>query len=45
MGLDIHSMVQANSVDEYECSLCGACVDICPKKAITYGVKKACENK
>lgn len=36
MGLDVRHMVQTGRIDEYECSMCGACIDICPKKAICY---------
>ena len=37
MGLDVHEMVQDGHVAENDCSMCGACVDICPKQAIHYG--------
>lgn len=39
MGLDVHHMVKDNHIDEYECSMCGECVDHCPKKVISYKFK------
>ena len=39
MGLDVHHMVKVNHIDEYECSMCGECVDHCPKKVISYKFK------
>lgn len=39
MGLDVEAMVQAEKMCESECSMCGACIDSCPKKVITYEVK------
>lgn len=41
MGLDVYKMVQENCVDENECSMCGACIDSCPKKVIQYRFEKA----
>ena len=40
MGLDVHKMVKDNHIDEYDCSMCGECIDQCPKKAISYKFKK-----
>ena len=39
MCLDVKSMVEAANMKNSECILCGECVDICPKKAISYTFK------
>jgi len=39
MSLKVAEKVQKETMDDKECILCGACVDNCPKKAITYKVK------
>ena len=39
MGLDVHQIVKEGHIDEYECSMCGECIDQCPKKAISYKFK------
>jgi ferredoxin-type protein NapH len=36
MSLDVQAMVQANSMINSECILCGECIEICAKKAICY---------
>ncbi len=36
MGLDVNIMVRQGSMENTECILCGSCVDICPKQAISY---------
>ena len=36
MSLDVQRMVEAEKMASSECILCGECVDICHKKAITY---------
>jgi len=38
MGLDVNIMVQQGSMENTECILCGSCVDICPKQAISYAL-------
>lgn len=39
MSLDVAEKVQSERMDDNECILCGACIDSCPKKAITYKIK------
>ena len=39
MSLDVQAMVEAPDMKHVECILCGECVDICPKKAISYTFK------
>ncbi|MBL4934345.1 4Fe-4S binding protein [Clostridium sp. YIM B02515] len=39
MSLNVTEKVQRENMYDSECILCGACVDNCPKKAITYKVK------
>jgi polyferredoxin len=39
MSLNVVQKVQTENMDDNECILCGACVDNCPKKAITYKMK------
>ncbi len=36
MSLKVHKMVQAASMENTECILCGSCVDACPKDVIRY---------
>ncbi len=36
MSLDVNAMVQRGSMVNSECILCGECVDVCPKKVISY---------
>ena len=36
MSLDVNAMVQARSMENSECILCGTCVDVCPKNVIHY---------
>jgi ferredoxin len=36
MSLDVHAMVQRADMENYECILCGNCVDGCSKSAIRY---------
>jgi polyferredoxin len=38
MSLDVNAMVQARAMENSDCILCGACIDICPKDVITYTV-------
>lgn len=40
MSLDVEKMVSDNKMTHIECTLCGSCVDTCPKKIISYSVKK-----
>lgn len=39
MSLKVSDKVKSGAMDDCECILCGACVDNCPKKAISYKVK------
>ncbi len=39
MSLKVTEKVQKENMYDSECILCGACIDNCPKKAITYKVK------
>ena len=36
MSLDVKTMVETANMKNSECILCGECIDICPKKAISY---------
>ena len=36
MSLDVETMVKTSKMEDSECILCGECVDICPKKSISY---------
>lgn len=40
MSLDVKSMVENGKMANSECILCGECIDICNKKAITYSFKQ-----
>ena len=40
MSLDVKSMVETEKMANSECILCGECIDICQKKAITYSFKR-----
>ena len=37
MSIDVCSHVQKGNMEDYECTLCGSCVDNCPEKVIRYG--------
>ncbi|MCL2809263.1 MAG: 4Fe-4S binding protein [Treponema sp.] len=39
MSLDVETMVKTANMKNSECILCGECIDICPKKSITYTFK------
>jgi len=39
MSLDVEIMVKTANMKNSECILCGECIDICPKKSITYTFK------
>ncbi|MCL2568108.1 MAG: 4Fe-4S binding protein [Oscillospiraceae bacterium] len=39
MSLDVKAMVETENMKNPECILCGECVDICPKKSISYTFK------
>jgi len=39
MGLDVNGMVRMGNMENPDCIMCASCADICPKNAITYGVK------
>ena len=39
MSLDVMTMVKTKNMKNSECILCGECVDICPKKSISYAFK------
>jgi len=36
MSLDVKIMVETANMENCECILCGECIDICPKKSISY---------
>lgn len=38
MGLDVNIMVRQGNMENTECILCGSCVDVCPKQAISYAL-------
>jgi len=40
MSLDVKTMVETANMKNSDCILCGECVDICPKKSISYTFKK-----
>ena len=40
MSLDVKAMVKTTNMKNSECILCGECIDICPKKSITYSFRK-----
>jgi ferredoxin-type protein NapH len=44
MSLKVFKMVQNGSLNDKECNLCGACVDICPKGAIRYSWGRPCKT-
>ena len=39
MSLDVKTMVETANMKNSECILCGECVDVCPKKSISYTFK------
>jgi polyferredoxin len=39
MSLNVAEKVQSEKMEDNECILCGACIDSCPKNAITYKIK------
>lgn len=40
MSLDVYKMVQAETMKNSECILCGSCVDNCPENVISYSFSK-----
>jgi polyferredoxin len=36
MSLEVMELVKSKSIKDMDCSLCGECVDVCPKKVIKY---------
>jgi polyferredoxin len=36
MSLDVNGMVREGGMEQGECILCGTCIDVCPKRVITY---------
>jgi ferredoxin len=36
MSLDVNAMVREDRMYSPECISCGACVDVCPKKVISF---------
>ena len=40
MSLDVKTMVETANMKNSECILCGECVDICPKKSISYALNR-----
>jgi len=39
MSIGVHEMVVSGKMFDRECTLCGTCADVCPKKAIRLGFK------
>jgi ferredoxin-type protein NapH len=39
MSLDVNGMVQARAMEHSDCTLCGACADVCPKDVIAYSLR------
>lgn len=39
MSLDVMELVKTGKIIDLDCSLCGECVDICPKDVIKYSIK------
>lgn len=40
MSLDVMELVKKGEIIDLDCSLCGECIDICPKNVIKYSMKK-----
>lgn len=38
MGIKVSEVVSEGQVRSLECILCGACIDGCPKKVLSYGM-------
>jgi polyferredoxin len=36
MSLDVNGMVREEKMENAECILCGTCIDVCPKRVISY---------
>lgn len=36
MSLPVENMVLESKMEQRECILCGTCIDVCPKNAISY---------
>jgi len=41
MSLDVKEMIENDHLKNVECILCGECIDTCPKKAISYSIKRS----
>ncbi len=39
MSLDVAEMVKKGQIRSAECIQCGACVDSCPRKVLSYSMK------
>jgi ferredoxin-type protein NapH len=42
MSIDVNKQVQRNSIEHYECTLCGSCVDNCPNKVLSFSFRRYC---
>lgn len=40
MGLSVSEMVKDGQIENLECIQCGACIDNCPQKILSYGMTK-----
>lgn len=40
MSLDVMELVRKGEIIDLDCSLCGECIDICPKNVIKYSMEK-----
>ena len=41
MSLDVKEMIKNDHMKNTECILCGECIDTCPKKALSYTIKRS----
>lgn len=40
MSIEVSKEVQSGEIASLDCILCGECVDACPKKVLTYGIRR-----
>ncbi|MBN2238531.1 MAG: 4Fe-4S binding protein [Dehalococcoidales bacterium] len=40
MGIDVESYVESGNIGSPDCILCGKCVDGCPQKVLSFGVRR-----
>ncbi len=40
MSLEVMELVKLGKIEDLDCSLCGECVDVCPKEVIKYSIKR-----